>query len=126
MSRQLREVVFVDGVRTPFGKAGAKGMFKPEADYDFFEGMSEFDRAEWPKMHFIEQRYADDPTNWWAPNRAASAAMLMGASHSGARAPATAAAASRAERGENSGRITGASPASACAAAAVRGSAVWS
>src|SRR5688500_10909246 len=27
MSRSLREVVFVDGVRTPFGKAGPKGIF---------------------------------------------------------------------------------------------------
>lgn len=27
MPRQLREVVFVDGVRTPFGKAGEKGMY---------------------------------------------------------------------------------------------------
>jgi tRNA (mo5U34)-methyltransferase len=27
-------------------------------------------------MHFIEQRYADDPTNWWVPNRACVEAML--------------------------------------------------
>src|ERR671939_1491591 len=27
MSRQLREVVFVDGVRTPFGKVGPKGIY---------------------------------------------------------------------------------------------------
>ncbi|MFV0460013.1 MAG: thiolase family protein [Actinomycetales bacterium] len=27
MSRELREVVFVDGLRTPFGKAGEKGMY---------------------------------------------------------------------------------------------------
>src|SRR6188474_3428537 len=27
MSRSLRDVVFVDGVRTPFGKAGPKGMY---------------------------------------------------------------------------------------------------
>ena len=26
----------------------------------------------WPKMAFIEHRLADDPTNWWAPNHAAS------------------------------------------------------
>ena len=26
-SRDLRDVVFVDGVRTPFGKAGPKGMY---------------------------------------------------------------------------------------------------
>ena len=27
MPRTLREVVFVEGVRTPFGKAGDKGMY---------------------------------------------------------------------------------------------------
>ena len=27
MPRALHEVVFVDGVRTPFGKAGDKGMY---------------------------------------------------------------------------------------------------
>ena len=27
MPRTLREVVFVDGVRTPFGKAGEKGIY---------------------------------------------------------------------------------------------------
>ncbi|MGI8739940.1 MAG: TIGR04290 family methyltransferase [Gammaproteobacteria bacterium] len=30
----------------------------------------------WPRMAFIEQRLADDPTNWWAPNHACVEAML--------------------------------------------------
>jgi tRNA (mo5U34)-methyltransferase len=29
--------------------------------------------------HFIEHRYARDPTNWWAPNRACAEAMLRSA-----------------------------------------------
>ncbi|MGH2351499.1 MAG: TIGR04290 family methyltransferase [Chloroflexota bacterium] len=29
-----------------------------------------------PRMCFIEHRYAHDPTNWWIPNRAATEAML--------------------------------------------------
>ena len=33
----------------------------------------------WPKMAFIEHRIANDPTNWWAPNRAAVEAMLRAA-----------------------------------------------
>jgi tRNA (mo5U34)-methyltransferase len=60
-------------------QAGQKGMFKPEHDYEFFAGLLEFDRPEWPRMHFIEQRYAGDPTNWWVPNEAASAGMLRAA-----------------------------------------------
>ena len=51
------------------------------ADADFFDqGM--FDRPGYPKMHFIEHRYAGDPTNWWAPNAACSAAMLRSAGFS--------------------------------------------
>ncbi|SOB79962.1 tRNA (mo5U34)-methyltransferase [Sphingomonas guangdongensis] len=38
-----------------------------------------FDDHAFPKLHFIEQRFADDWTNWWAPNAAASAAMLRSA-----------------------------------------------
>ncbi len=30
----------------------------------------------WPRMAFIEHRFAGDPTNWWVPNHAAVEAML--------------------------------------------------
>jgi tRNA (mo5U34)-methyltransferase len=33
----------------------------------------------WPKMAFFEHGFAGDPTNWWAPNRAACEAMLRAA-----------------------------------------------
>ncbi len=32
-----------------------------------------------PRLHFIERRYAGDPTNWWIPNRAGAEAMLRDA-----------------------------------------------
>jgi tRNA (mo5U34)-methyltransferase len=35
-----------------------------------------FKRESFPKLHFIERRYADDPTNWWIPNAACAEAML--------------------------------------------------
>jgi tRNA (mo5U34)-methyltransferase len=35
-----------------------------------------FDDPAYPKMHFIERSFSDDWTNWWAPNRACSEAML--------------------------------------------------
>ena len=47
-------------------------------NYDFFD-QGHFNSPGYPKMHFIEHRYADDPTNWWAPNAACSAAMLRSA-----------------------------------------------
>jgi tRNA (mo5U34)-methyltransferase len=38
-----------------------------------------FDDLGWPRLHFVERRYAGDPTNWWIPNRACSEAMLRSA-----------------------------------------------
>lgn len=35
-----------------------------------------FEDADFPRMYFIEQRYADDPTNWWIPNAGAAEGML--------------------------------------------------
>ena len=33
----------------------------------------------WPKMAFIEYRFAGDPTNWWIPNHAGVEALLRSA-----------------------------------------------
>jgi tRNA (mo5U34)-methyltransferase len=46
-----------------------------EENYDFSE-WAMFDRPDYPKLHFVEQRYASDPTNWFIPNSAAMVAML--------------------------------------------------
>jgi tRNA (mo5U34)-methyltransferase len=45
----------------------------PFSDYDLF------DDPAYPKLHFIEKRYANDPTNWWVPNAACAEAMLRSA-----------------------------------------------
>jgi tRNA (mo5U34)-methyltransferase len=57
---------------------GSNDVEPVRPDYDFFE-MDHFNRPGYPKMHFIEHRYAQDPTNWWAPNRACMEAMLRSA-----------------------------------------------
>jgi tRNA (mo5U34)-methyltransferase len=57
---------------------GSEDVSPVRGDYDFFEDRH-FDDPGYPKMHFIEHRYAGDPTNWWAPNAACSAAMLRSA-----------------------------------------------
>lgn len=44
-------------------------------NYDFAE-WDVFERSDYPKLHFVEERYASDPTNWFIPNGAAMAAML--------------------------------------------------
>jgi tRNA (mo5U34)-methyltransferase len=48
------------------------------ADYPFVEN-AVFDRSDFPRLHFVEHRYAGDPTNWWIPNRACAEAMLRSA-----------------------------------------------
>jgi tRNA (mo5U34)-methyltransferase len=46
-----------------------------EPDYPF-EEKAVFDRPGYPRLAFVEKKYAHDPTNWWIPNRAAAEAML--------------------------------------------------
>jgi tRNA (mo5U34)-methyltransferase len=38
-----------------------------------------FDDPGYPVMHFIERKFANDWTNWWAPNAACSQALLRAA-----------------------------------------------
>jgi tRNA (mo5U34)-methyltransferase len=47
-------------------------------DYPFAE-TEIFDQPGYPRLHFIEHKYAADPTNWWVPNRACAEAMLRSA-----------------------------------------------
>lgn len=44
-------------------------------DYDFAE-WEIFDRPDYPKLFFVEERFASDPTNWFIPNKPAMEAML--------------------------------------------------
>jgi tRNA (mo5U34)-methyltransferase len=55
-----------------------------EEEFDATHGLGFDDRAMfnepgWPKMAFLENHFAGDPTNWWAPNHAAVEAMLRSA-----------------------------------------------
>ena len=49
-----------------------------EEDYPFWE-RAIFDHPGFPKMHFVEHYYSQDPTNWWIPNRACAEAVLRSA-----------------------------------------------
>jgi tRNA (mo5U34)-methyltransferase len=51
----------------------------PVPDNAPFTETAMFDQPGYPKLHFIENEYSNDPTNWWAPNAACSAAMLRSA-----------------------------------------------
>ena len=47
--------------------------FSPDAPFGEVE---RFDDSAYPRLHFVEHRYAGDWTNWWIPNRAAAEGML--------------------------------------------------
>ncbi|PYQ29070.1 MAG: TIGR04290 family methyltransferase [Acidobacteria bacterium] len=57
---------------------GSSDVLHVDEDHPFDE-RAMFDDPAFPKMFFIEQRYAHDPTNWWIPNRACAEAMLRSA-----------------------------------------------
>lgn len=51
----------------------------PVAEDYAFTDATPFGALGFPRMHFIEHRYAGDPTNWWIPNRACMEAMMRSA-----------------------------------------------
>ncbi|MGE5570069.1 MAG: TIGR04290 family methyltransferase [Rhodospirillales bacterium] len=57
---------------------GSDEVDRVESDYPFAE-TEIFERPGFPRLHFIEKRYSEDPTNWWIPNRACAEAMLRSA-----------------------------------------------
>lgn len=56
------------------GEAGEE----PAAPFDF-EQRGKMTSRDWPFMAFIEGWFANDPTNWWAPNHAAVCALMRAA-----------------------------------------------
>jgi tRNA (mo5U34)-methyltransferase len=71
----IREHVAGDMMLFQSMQRGSKQVLPVEENYDF-NATEHFLESGYPKLHFIEQRYADDWTNWWVPNRACTEAML--------------------------------------------------
>jgi tRNA (mo5U34)-methyltransferase len=57
---------------------GSDDIGELEDDYPF-EERSVFEKPAYPRLHFVEHRYAGDPANWWIPNAACAEAMLRSA-----------------------------------------------
>jgi tRNA (mo5U34)-methyltransferase len=74
----IREHVAGDMLLFQSMQRGSRQVLPLEADYPFTE-TEIFYESSYPKLHFIERRYADDWTNWWTPNRACTEAMLRAA-----------------------------------------------
>lgn len=54
---------------------GSEQVRQWEENYHFWN-KEIFQSPDFPCMYFIEHNYANDPTNWWIPNRAAAESML--------------------------------------------------
>ena len=74
----IREYVAGDMLLFQSMQRGSREIGRLRDDYPFSE-TEVFDEPAYPRLHFIEKRYAQDPTNWWVPNRACAEAMLRSA-----------------------------------------------
>jgi tRNA (mo5U34)-methyltransferase len=74
----LHENVVADVLVTQSLLRGAKESMEVARDFPFWEE-EVFERDEFPRMYFVENRFANDPTNWWIPNRSCFEAMLRSA-----------------------------------------------
>jgi tRNA (mo5U34)-methyltransferase len=64
-----RRIVFQTLVR------GSMETMDVQEDYPF-EEEGIFDDPRFPRLYFLEHRYAADPTNWWVANESGAAALL--------------------------------------------------
>jgi tRNA (mo5U34)-methyltransferase len=74
----LREHVVGELLLFQSMQRGAEAVAALESDYPFWEATI-FERPDFPRLHFMERKYAGDPTNWWIPNRACAEALLRSA-----------------------------------------------
>jgi tRNA (mo5U34)-methyltransferase len=77
----IREHVAGDLMLFQTMQQGSVDVLQVPDDHPFFvpgtmQPPTFFDNSAYPKMHFIEKAFANDWTNWWAPNAACSQAML--------------------------------------------------
>jgi tRNA (mo5U34)-methyltransferase len=70
LARRVRGLMVFQTLTMP-----GRSVIAPPSDIALLD-RSIMDEPGFPKMAFIEQSLASDPTNWWAPNHAAVLAML--------------------------------------------------
>jgi tRNA (mo5U34)-methyltransferase len=74
----LHEHVVADLLVAQSMLRGSLETMNAPRDFSFWE-KDNFADEKFPRMYFIENRMANDPTNWWIPNRACMEAMLRSA-----------------------------------------------
>jgi tRNA (mo5U34)-methyltransferase len=71
----IREHAAADLMIIQWARRGSRFVASVESGCGFSD-TGHFDQSGYPKLHFIEHHYANDPTNWWIPNRTCVEAML--------------------------------------------------
>jgi tRNA (mo5U34)-methyltransferase len=74
----LYETVVGDTLLFQSMQRGSREVAHVDENYQFWD-TDIFEQDGYPLMYFVENRYANDPTNWWIPNRACVEAMLRSA-----------------------------------------------
>jgi tRNA (mo5U34)-methyltransferase len=74
----IREHVAKDLLLFQSMQRGSAEIAEVKNDYAF-EEQEIFEQPGFPKMFFVEKKFAGDQTNWWIPNRACTEAMLRSA-----------------------------------------------
>lgn len=74
----LHEYVVADLLVAQSMLRGSDESIEVPPDFPFWES-ERFESEKFPRMYFVEKRYANDPTNWWIPNRSCFEAMLRSA-----------------------------------------------
>jgi tRNA (mo5U34)-methyltransferase len=80
----IREHVAADLMLFQTMQQGSAEVAEVPEDHPFFtpgtcDQPTYFDDPGYPRMHFIERKFANDWSNWWAPNAACSQALLRAA-----------------------------------------------
>lgn len=57
---------------------GSNERMEVPPDFPFWADET-FENENFPRMYFVENKFANDPTNWWIPNRSCFEAMLRSA-----------------------------------------------
>lgn len=71
----IREHVVGDLMLFQSMQRGGTEIAEVKENHNFWD-TELFLKPGFPRLHFIEHRYANDPTNWWIPNAACVEAML--------------------------------------------------
>ncbi|HKY42083.1 MAG TPA: hypothetical protein VJM50_03255, partial [Pyrinomonadaceae bacterium] len=74
----LHEHVVADLLVAQSMLRGSNELMEVPPDFDFWDEET-FENEKFPRMYFVESKFATDPTNWWIPNRCCFEAMLRSA-----------------------------------------------